>query len=425
MKKLSLSLIAFILVSIVMLGWGMDKLFEYYFWDAQTDPLMNYQDIGFHITQSANNSPDALQYVAQWKEHSSQNRIDLINPNNMPLPENLWQLLYEGDNLILETENGLSIYYWLENHQMVLAFTPDALITQSNTSLIKILLTSGFYIGILLLLLIWLFPLIRSLQNLRRNAVAYSRGDFSNRIENKRFSYIDDIEKTFNHMAGQIETLINDNKLISSAVSHDLRTPLARLRFGIDILSDTEELEERIKYQEHLSRDIDEMQSLVEVLLNYARLEQNMVKLDKHEVSIRDLVIDYAEQNRTDDQAIDVTGSELPMIASGQLSYLKMLFHNILNNAVYYGHNRILIELKETKKSLEIGIHDNGVGIPAEKRSDLFKPFVRGEIKENNAGYGMGLAIAERIASWHQGSIEIEDSGQLKGALFVVTLPKP
>jgi len=167
MKKLSLSLIAFILVSIVMLGWGMDKLFEYYFWDAQTDPLMNYQDIGFHITQSANNSPDALQYVAQWKEHSSQNRIDLINPNNMPLPENLWQLLYEGDNLILETENGLSIYYWLENHQMVLAFTPDALITQSNTSLIKILLTSGFYIGILLLLLIWLFPLIRSLQNLK------------------------------------------------------------------------------------------------------------------------------------------------------------------------------------------------------------------------------------------------------------------
>jgi len=425
MKKLSLSLIAFILVSIVMLGWGMDKLFEYYFWDAQTDPLMNYQDIGFHITQSANNSPDALQYVAQWKEHSSQNRIDLINPNNMPLPENLWQLLYEGDNLILETENGLSIYYWLENHQMVLAFTPDALITQSNTSLIKILLTSGFYIGILLLLLIWLFPLIRSLQNLRRNAVAYSRGDFSNRIENKRFSYIDDIEKTFNHMAGQIETLINDNKLISSAVSHDLRTPLARLRFGIDILSDTEELEERIKYQEHLSRDIDEMQSLVEVLLNYARLEQNMVKLDKHAVSIRDLVIDYAEQNRTDDQTIDVTGSDLPMIASGQLSYLKMLFHNILNNAVYYGHNRILIELKETKKLLEIGIHDNGVGIPAEKRSDLFKPFVRGEIKENNAGYGMGLAIAERIASWHQGSIEIEDSGQLKGALFVVTLPKP
>lgn len=423
MKKLSLSLIILILISIIFLGWGMDSLFERYFLDDKTDPVQNYLTLGTQLARSLNNTADTEGFIQQWQKDSVKNQLNLIQSINLPLPQDLWQQLYSGESLILESQQGLTLYYWLSNHEQVMAFSPNALATGTETPFVNFLLTAVFYIVLLLLILLWLFPLIKSLQRLRKNAIAYGQGDFSSRIKKHRFTYIDDIENTFNKMADQIETLISDNKLISSAVSHDLRTPLARLRFGIDILSDTKDYEERAKYQEHLSSDIDEMQLLVEAFLSYARLEQNMIKLEKEPVDILSIIQKYIEQTHVSSSSIELKSNEQALVTKGHAIYLKMLFHNILNNATYYGHGKVSVELKKYKNNLIVSVHDNGNGIAEQDRANLFKPFVRGELKENNSGYGMGLAIAERISRWHQGSIEIRDSHLLQGAEFRICLP--
>lgn len=419
MRKLSFSLLSFILVSIIVLGWALDVLFETYFTDSEIGPVQEYQQLGTQLARMMAASEVPQKLVDSWQAESL-NDLVLLERSEMPLPSELWPSLERGEPLILETDEGLTLYFWLAEHQKLMALTPTALRNDESVATVRLLLTTVFYVCVLVLLIVWLLPLMRSLRRLRKSALAYGEGDFSARIEATRFTYIDDIENTFNRMADQIETLIQDNKLISSAVSHDLRTPLARLRFGIDVLMDSENAEEREKYQQHLSNDIDEMQSLVDALLNYAKLEQALVALDKAPVDLSEILIHYQQTHPKDLIQLENAGN-LPVL--GERTYLQMMLHNLLNNALKYGNGQILVTSEQTADHVCVAIHDDGDGIAQAQQNDLFKPFVRGEANQNS-GYGMGLAIVERITHWHEGSVDVERSNRLGGAVFIVCLPK-
>jgi signal transduction histidine kinase len=168
----------------------------------------------------------------------------------------------------------------LPSLQQVLTLSVPQQTKQEDNLTLQVALTTVFYAGILLCVFIWLYPLIKRLRLLRSTAKNFGEGDFSKRIHISYTSYIVDIDNEFNRMAEKIETLVEDNKLLSNAVSHDLRTPLARLRFGIEALNETNNPENKEKYIRHLSQDIQEMENLVDVLLNYARLEQKMIKVE-------------------------------------------------------------------------------------------------------------------------------------------------
>lgn len=419
MKKLSLSLLSFILVSIIALGWVMDALVEEFFLDSDDDPIAHYETLGKQLADALDTTENPEDFIKAW-QRQDQNDLFILARDALPLPPELWTPLENGEPLILETEAGLTLYYWLNKRQRLLAFTPVALQTDDGFAYLNLILTSIFYLCVLALLFLWLLPLIKSLRQLRKNALEYGQGNFSARMPTGQLTYIGDIEKTFNQMADQIASLIQDNKLISSAVSHDLRTPLARLRFGIDILSETEDSAERDKYQEHLSNDIDEMQLLVEALLSYAKLEQSLITLDKADVNISNLI--FAFQKSHPQGLVDLEINDR-IFVSGQETYLKMVIHNILNNGLHYGGGKVFITSSFSHDSVDLVVHDNGPGVPVEKREDLFKPFVRGDQTVEHSGYGMGLAIAQRIAQWHGGQVSVTDSDQLKGAAFTIRLP--
>jgi two-component system OmpR family sensor kinase len=422
MKKLSLSLLSFLLVSIIALGWAADLLFDYFIDNNESTPLAHYETLGKQLAFTLNQQETPDSFVQQWQRSNADNTLALMAEQNLPLPEDLWLPLKNGEPLTLESDNGLTLFFWLDHHEKLLAFSPAEFQYTRDDSTLRMVLTTGYYILLLALLGLWLLPLLRSLQALRHNARAYGRGDFSARIQPKGISYIDEIEHTFNKMADQIETLINDNKLISSAVSHDLRTPLARLRFGIDILSETEEPKERAKYQEHLSNDIDEMQSLVEALLNYAKLDQNLISLEKEPVDVLAVLNTFRESHPDNVVSLEHHTPENTRIL-GHATYLKMLLHNVLNNALQHGDKAILVTTGINKQHLVISIHDDGTGVNETDRENVFQPFVRGESLKKHQGFGMGLAIAKRIAQWHDGDIEIYDSNRLSGAEFLIRLP--
>lgn len=131
---------------------------------------------------------------------------------------------------------------------------------------------------------------------LRQKANAFGAGDLSVRIPQGAVSYIADIEQEFNRMAQRIESLVYDNKLLSRGLSHDLRTPIARLRFGLDVLEEAELSPAQRKTIAHLNRDLVAMESLVEILLSYSRMGQAKIAFKPALVNLQQWVADIVHE---------------------------------------------------------------------------------------------------------------------------------
>jgi signal transduction histidine kinase len=405
--------------AIIFLGWSLDTLFNNYQEQQKSDEFSAYRQIVASLATTLDAVDHAQTFVNAWQE-TNQQTLNLIPLAEFPLPEELRQDFNQGGALVLESADLITVNHVMPTQKQVLVLSISRHESQQASLSLQMILTSVFYLGILLFVLIWLYPLIKRLKLLSKATKTFGAGNFAWRIPVSGTSYVADIENEFNRMAQKIETLIQDNKLLGNAVSHDLRTPLARLRFGIEALGETNKPEKQHKYIQHLSQDIAEMERLVEVLLNYARLEQSMIKVDKKPVDINQLVDQciYAFVGATDKQIkwqpID------KVFINGEPNFLAMLINNLLSNAQQYASKIIHVNISKKNHFLILKVEDDGFGIDKDKRQTLLQPFTRGHhnIKQNH-GFGMGLAIVSRIAAWHDAKVEISES-ELGGASVAV-----
>jgi len=421
MPKLTFSLLLVILVAVVGIGGVLDNLFDQY-QDKQineSDELSSYRQLGKSLASTLDKQQEPQLFIADWQQ-KNELEVELIQLENLFLPDSLRQSFLSGQPLVFETDDNISMHFMLLTQQKVLTFIVPPITDKNSNSSLQLLLTSIFYIGILVVVFIWLYPLIMQLRQLRKKTKAFGEGQLEQRIDTSPVSYIADIETEFNGMAERIETLISDNRLLSDAVSHDLRTPLARLRFGIEILQETEKPETRDKYQRRLSRDIDEMERLVNTLLTYARIEQSMITVEQQSVDLNALVSQCIELAANDDIVIKWQAEEIALI-HGDANYLSMLINNLLSNAQQYASTEIKLSIEKNNAKLQFIISDDGPGIAKVKRNELLKPFTRGEHSQEKPGYGMGLAIVSRIAQLHNATLIITDSAELGGAEFCLT----
>ena len=421
MPKLTLSLLLVILVAVIGMGVVLDNLFSQYQSQAgnQSDELSPYRQLGGSLALTLDKQHEPEQFIANWQQ-KDELTVTLVHLDDFFLPDSLKQSFYGGKPLVFETDNNISIHFIVPSQQKVLIFNIPPVVKESQNSALQLLLTGVFYLGILLVVLIWLYPLIKQLRKLRQTTKAFGEGHLQQRINVNSTSYIASIENEFNHMAQRIETLVSDNKLLSDAVAHDLRTPLARLRFGIEMLQETKKPETREKYQDHLSRDIDEMERLVSVLLNYARIEQAMMAIEQQSIDLN-VLISQCVAAVTDGNKIINWYAQGDAMVNGDANYLSMLINNLLGNAQQYANNEITLMVAKSGSKLQFIISDDGPGIAKEKRNELLKPFMRGEQSHEKPGYGMGLAIVSRIAQLHHASLVITDSAELGGAEFCLT----
>jgi signal transduction histidine kinase len=400
--------------AIIFLGWSLDTLFNNYQDKQNTDEFSAYRQIVASLANTLDSVDDAQGFVKAWQK-TNQQALNLIPVTEFPLPEELKRDFNQGMSLVLESAEQITANHIMPARQQVLVLSiPVQSPLQNNLSL-QVMLTTTFYCGILLFVGIWLYPLIKRLRLLSKATKTFGAGNFAWRIPESPTSYVADIENEFNRMAQKIETLIQDNKLLGNAVSHDLRTPLARLRFGIEALSETNKPENQDKYIRHLSQDIGEMERLVEVLLNYARLEQSMIKVEKVPVDITQLTDQcvYGMDGCAGKQ-IKWQPSSKAMI-HGDQNFLAMLINNLLNNAQQYASQAIQISVCKKEKIIVLTVEDDGPGIAKNKRMELLQPFTRGHNDLEKPGFGMGLAIVTRTAAWHDADISIGDS-ELGGA---------
>lgn len=431
MRTLTLSLLSVVLLATIGLGWMFDNFYNQYAEQTkaqQKDAITVLEQLGGNIAHSLDGLPDRELFLNKWQKRWQEDglyRINIISLDNFPMPEKLLDNVKSGQPLLLETDDSIAIHYFLPaSDELFILSTPPIIVEQAG-SFTNFLLTSLFYLAMLFLVFLWLYPLARRLLALRKVAKSFGEGKLEQRIDVGSISYIRDLEIEFNHMAQRIEDLVNDVKLLSSAVSHDLRTPLARIRFGIDTLQEEDDPVLRKRFEQRISDNVNEMVELVETLLNYARLDQAMLELDKSSVKLSHLVASCIRNKADDNITINFLSGHSNAHVYGDSAYLMILVGNLIQNAIQYCNSIIEVELIEKNGHVLLIVSDDGKGIAPEQRQQILKPFIRGKDNEQNVkGYGMGLAIVKRILEWHQGEIKIDDASTLSGAKFTISLPK-
>ncbi len=424
MRRLTITLLLVVLVAIFGLGFLLDSVFEKYQGGSEAegeDEISRVQSFISGLAATLNQSESPEEIIAKWPQ-TTEYKIAIESKDELSLPSSLLEDFESGEPLLLEFDAGISLHFYLTNHKKVLSVETAAPVASQNKNM-ALVFTGLFYLGTLLLVLLWLKPLLYRLNLLRKTARSFGAGDLNSRVDQPGLSYVRDIEDDFNRMADQIQQLVDDNKLLSSAVSHDLRTPLARLRFGIDTLAEADTADARKKYLGRINNDLKEMESLVNSLLRYARLDNVMEGVEKRSVALRSLLQECVGQYygvriviRTDDSRLSESDE---LRVTGCIEHLAMLFNNLIQNAADYADKRLVIELQRKGTNIEVAFCDDGQGIPVAIRENVMKPFQRGE-STGNASYGLGLAVVARIARHHDAVVDIQQCERLGGARISV-----
>ena len=421
MRSLTLSLIIVVVVSLFGLGWALDALFARF--NTADKELEVIIAIGENTAVTLNSMSDLAAMNEIVPDTSELSVVtELSDVDEFPMPDTFIQRLIAGEPIVLESDAGLSVHYYLAKHNMVYSIG-NIQLSQSSNSLIKILFTSAFYIGTLALVLVWLRPLLRRLSVLRRAAIEYGKGNLNSRVQTTGVSYIADIEKEFNRMAARIQNLIEDNKLLTSSVSHDLRTPLARLRFGVDTLATTKNAEAKDEYLNRISTDLDDMEQQIDSLLRYAGMDNVMDGVEKAPLSLAAISQQCISQYTGERISVTfIAGSgDIDVLVPGANEHIASLINNLLQNAINHANSKVEVSVTSTNDTVSLVVSDDGPGIESERATQFFKPFQRGP---ESAGYGLGLAIVARIALHHRAFIEVGRCEKLGGAVFTVSFPK-
>ena len=271
-----------------------------------------------------------------------------------------------------------------------------------------------------LLLIVWLRPLWLDLMQFKRVTEQLAQGNLSVERKASRFSAISDLTEQFHIMAQKVANLMTDQKQLVNAVSHELRTPLARLKFALAMLQSAQP--EQVS---GMQQDVQEIESLIDEMLSYARLEIAGEQLSCEEFDLSELMQAQLDKLQGLSSKEITTSISSDVLVNANAHYLARVLQNLLQNADKYGASQIDVSLTEVEQQVIITVEDDGEGIAEDQYESVFMPFVRLEKSRNKhlGGYGLGLAIVKKIVSWHKGQCVVAKS-KLGGASFVITLPK-
>jgi two-component system, OmpR family, osmolarity sensor histidine kinase EnvZ len=248
--------------------------------------------------------------------------------------------------------------------------------------------------------------------NLAKAAERFGKGDYVNEFRASGASEIRKASYEFDRMAKRINRHLNQRSEMLSGISHDLRTPLTRLKLQIAML-DKKEIS--IK----MSKDIDEMERMLNDYLQFAKTQ---TQEESTAVNLNNFFKEILEDNSGKNINLKITNEEMAMVA--RKLALKRCFDNLIQNGLSYGEN-VYIDVSKTKNRLIIIIEDDGPGIPSDQYKNVFKPFFRIDKSrsQNKSGIGLGLSISEDIIHSHGGNIKLSESNKYKGLQIKVSLP--
>lgn len=263
----------------------------------------------------------------------------------------------------------------------------------------------------------------KGLQVLMRVADKFGAGQLKARAQMQPGDSIYPLAERINHMADRIETLLESQRSLLHSVSHEIRTPIARLEFAFELLHDTVQdnvLEKRIG---SMQGDLTELKSLVNELLGMARMDSDQ-PLRYETFDVTETLRGCANTLPPSAVSLDVAVPDGMGSYYGDARLLQRATGNLLRNAQKYANARVALSAWRKLGGVTIVVDDDGPGIPESEREKVFEPFYRLDRSRdrNTGGFGLGLSIASKAVSLHGGTLKIETS-PLGGARFLITLP--
>ena len=262
---------------------------------------------------------------------------------------------------------------------------------------VRLLVVLGILLlSVLLLSLIGVRSIIRPLAELRQAADGLGKNIKQPPLRETGPDEVRATAKAFNTMQKRLNNFIQDRAGILAAVSHDLKTPLTRIRLRTDLMDDDEQ---RIKIQ----NDLDEMESMVSATLDFMRGTETSEP--SHRIDLMALLESIQADGSEADEEIDIHG-QIAAPYPGKPLALKRCIVNLVENAVRYG-GQADISVEDADNEIRISICDNGPGIPEASLGKVFDPFFRLESSraQHTGGTGLGLGIARNIARSHGGEL--------------------
>ncbi|MEO3677639.1 ATP-binding protein [Rheinheimera sp. FR7-31] len=398
MQRLFWHFYLFIFLVLLALGWTVEQLWQQ--WQPAAEPpwLASYQTL---LQQQLQGPATAWQALTQLE-------VTALNTHSISWLSAEQAQLEQGQ--LVSLFDDAKVYFYALRDGQLWQLGPLPLQQQDGAAWFSLL----FFLLLAVAVALWLYPVTRDIRTLERSL----QQPLTTPVLPAR-SFIAPIAERFLQMSQQIRSLLNLQQEMTHAVSHELRTPIARLSFALEMASQLPEQEKQLMLQ-----DVRELQQLVDEILDYARLEAGQLPLQWQQVDLAELLLSLQEKL----SPLPGAPIQLQLPPTVQLygdgHYLERALQNLLVNAKKYAKQHIIVCVTQQKQYWQLKVEDDGPGVAPELREEIIKPFFRAEASRNkdSGGFGLGLAIVQRVAQWHQGSISVGAS-KLGGACFELRLP--
>jgi len=260
--------------------------------------------------------------------------------------------------------------------------------------------------------------IFKPIQRLDAGVRQVAKGNFDVQLEATRGDELGHLSESFNQMTKQVRENLHSKEQLLYNVSHELRSPLARMKLSLAMMPET-------KHKDNLGEEVLQMESMIDELLESARLGSTYGVLNLEELDIIGLLEGLCRQEGCAFTGLDAQGIDRIYI-EGDSRRLERMFSNLIQNGIKYspGKEPVEVELSLQGGWVQVLVVDHGIGIPGEEIPFVFEPFYRVDKSRSSqtGGYGLGLSLCQQIAEAHQGKIEVHSQSEV-GTTFTVRLP--
>jgi signal transduction histidine kinase len=296
-----------------------------------------------------------------------------------------------------------------------LPFLPPAL--QHGVGLVIVLLVLFIAVAV------GAYPVVRALtrrlQALKQGMETFGAGNLSHRVEVAGRDEVASVASSFNAAAARIEALVRSHQSLLANASHELRSPLARLKMAVSMI-DESDAAQRARLKREIDTNVAELDALVEEVLLASRLDALRDIEQRERIDVVGLA---AEEASRVDATVEAPPDGQPVTTVADERLVRRALRNLLENARRYGGDEVSVLIRRQAGSIELRVCDRGPGVPADLRERIFEPFYRlpGHA-ERSGGVGLGLSLVKQIAQRHGGSVRCEPH-EGGGSCFVFALP--